>query len=189
MYATLLTPPALEPVSLAEAKAHLRLETGDDDTLVSTLVTAARIQVEAATRRVLVSQTWRLTLQAWPDGPVVLPFAPASAVTRVAVYDAADVAAVQPASAYRLELDDPPRLVLIGPVARPGRRVNGIEIDVTAGYGSSGLAVPQPLRQAIMLLVARWYENRDGIAVGSVPGAIADAYEALVAPFRRLRLV
>jgi hypothetical protein len=63
---TLITPPASEPVTLAEAKAHLRLEIGDDDALVAGLVTAARQHVEDLIAQSLVTQTWQLTLDKFP---------------------------------------------------------------------------------------------------------------------------
>ena len=82
----------------------------------------------------------------------------------------------------------PARLRLLGHGPTPGRPLNGIEIDVVAGFGASGVAVPQSLRLAVMMLVARWFENREGLAHGIVPSAVAGEFEALVAPFRVMRL-
>lgn len=190
MTAILIDPPAIEPVTLAEAKAHLRLTGTDDDDYVAAMITAARIQVETATRRVLIEQTWRVFRDDWPaDGLVEISVVPLTAVTAVTVYDAAGDPTVLPSSAWRLDAaSTPARLQLIGAAPTPGREINGIEIDVAAGYGSSGLAVPQPLRLAIMTLVARWYEDREGLAYGIVPSRVAGAFEALVAPFRVMRL-
>ena len=95
---TLVTAPASEPVSLAEAKAHLRIEAADDDSLIGALITAARQSAEAHMRRALMSQTWRLSLdrfpaapQPWWDGvrgiadmrPAICPAAAASSSCRV----------------------------------------------------------------------------------------------------------
>ncbi len=83
MTAALITGPALEPVSLDDAKAHLRLDTDDDDTLVMTIITAARLHVEAATRRVLIEQSWRVYLDAWPrTRTLVLPVGAAARCRR-----------------------------------------------------------------------------------------------------------
>ena len=77
MTAALITPPALEPVSLAEAKAHLRIDGDDDDALVTAAIVAARVHVEAATRRALIEQGWRVYLDAWPRKRIVpIPIAP-----------------------------------------------------------------------------------------------------------------
>ena len=71
MTAALITPPALEPVSLADAKAHLRLDTDDDDQLVTAAIVAARVHVEALTRRLLIEQGWRVYLDRWPRKRIV----------------------------------------------------------------------------------------------------------------------
>lgn len=190
MTALLIDPPAIEPVTLAEAKAHLRLTGSDDDDYVAAMITAARLHVESATRRLLIDQTWRFYRDDWPPGGRLdLPIAPVTAVTAVTVYDDAGEPTVLAPGAWLLDAAAvPARLVFTAPRPEPGRPINGIEIDVVAGSGASGLAVPQPLRLAIMTLVARWYEDREGLAYGIVPSRVAGAFEALVAPFRVMRL-
>jgi uncharacterized phiE125 gp8 family phage protein len=64
--------PAVEPVSLADMKAHLRVDDDAEDALIEGLVKAARLMVEAASRRLLVSQTWRVLLDRWPEGGTLL---------------------------------------------------------------------------------------------------------------------
>jgi len=188
MTPVLITPPALEPLTLAEARSWLRLDTGDEDALVSALITAARLAVERASGRLLLTQNWRLIGDAWPPGGrLTLPLAPVSAIAAVRVYDAADLAASLPLAAFRLEAQrDPPLLVLAAPVAGPGRPGGGIEIDLTCGYGAAPADVPEPLRLAVRLLVARWFENRGDIPASSAP--LPPDVALLLAPFRRPRL-
>ena len=190
MTVLLITPPALEPVSLAEVKAHLRLTGADDDDYLAAMITAARIQVETATRRVLIDQTWRIFRDDWPaSGLLDLPVGPVRSIAEIVVYAADGTPHALAPAAWVLDgASMPARLRLLGTGPTPGRPLNGIEIDVVAGYGPSGLAVPQPLRLAITTLVARWYENREGWAYGIVPSSVADLFESLVAPFRVLRL-
>ena len=190
MTLVLITPPAVEPVSLVEAKAHLRLTGTDDDDYLAALIAAARIQVEAATRRVLIEQTWRAYRDEWPsDGRVTLPLMPVRSIAEITLYDADGTPTVLAADRWSLDTaSSPARLFLRGAAPASRRVFNGLEIDVVAGYGPSGLDVPQPLRLAVMMLVARWYENREGVAYGVVPSSIADPFEALVAPFRVTRL-
>ena len=64
----------------------------------------------------------------------------------------------------------------------------GIELDVTAGYGDAAIDVPEPLRQAIRLLVAHWYENRGLIASGTTTSVLPSTVAALLAPYRVLSL-
>jgi len=65
----LVTPPAVEPVTLDEAKAHLRLDSNEDDTYVSALIAAARERVELFLRRALITQTFEFTLDGFPASP------------------------------------------------------------------------------------------------------------------------
>lgn len=190
MTVSLLAPPSLEPISLEEAKAHLRLAGSDDDDYVSALIVAARLQVETAIRRVLIDQTWRIYRDDWPaDGSIDLPIAPVRSIVEIVVYDVDGDPTTLAPTAWALDAASvPARLRLLGTGPAPGRPLNGIEIDVVAGYGPSGVAVPQSLRLAIMMLVARWFENREGAGFGIVPSAVADAFEALVAPHRVMRL-
>lgn len=183
----ILVPPTGEPVSLADAKAWLRVDTGAEDALVTPLIPAARALVEAATRRLLLAQTWRLSLDCWPSGAVALPLAPVASVAALRVYDAAGVAEVIDPATWRLvAVPDEARIVFSAPPPGPGRAVSGIEIDVVAGYGAAS-DVPQALRQAMLVLIARWFENRgDTVDTGTteLPASVA----ALVASFRRPRL-
>lgn len=192
MPAQLIAAPTIEPVTLAAAKAHLRVEITDDDDLIGTLITAARVHVEAATRRVLITQRWRLTYDNWPaNGLLDLRMTPIQSVDAVSIADANGNPVAVNAAAYQVDLASvPARLVLNVPIEtlKPGVPIGGIEIDVTAGYGASGLSVPQPLQLAMMMLVARWYETRDGTAIGSVPASIAEGFDALIAPYRVLRI-
>lgn len=191
MTAALITPPALEPVSLEDAKAHLRLDSDDDDALVSAAIVAARVHVEALTRRVLIEQGWRAYFDAWPRRRLVsLPVAPLISVEAVTVYDENGDATVVSADDYEVDaITVPGRLLLLSSVpAAVGRAINGIEVDLTAGYGASSVNVPAPLRQAIMMLVAHWYEHRGAVGHDLAGSAPPHGFHALIAPYRVLSL-
>jgi len=180
--------PAVEPVTLGEMKTYLRLDDDDgtQDELIGGLVKAARLTVEAASRKILIEQQWRVVLDTWPaGGTVLLPLSPLIAVERIAVTDAAGTAVDLPAGAYYTDLaSDPPRVAILDPV-QPGRARNGISIALRAGYGTMAEAVPATLRLAIRILVAHWFENRGDVVGEQIlpPEAFA-----LVAPFQRARL-
>lgn len=191
MTAALITPPAVEPVLLAEAKAHLRLDHSDDDLVVSALLVAARSLIESRLGTLMIRQGWRFYLDRWPaSGMVRLPLGPLVSVDRITVYGASGEPAELAPAQYRVDTaGDPPRIALApGTVLAPGVAINGIEIDVTVGFGLSGVDVPQPLRRAQLMLAARWFENPQGTTIGIVPAAIADEVEVLIAPWRRVRL-
>lgn len=184
-----LTPPVIEPVSLAEAKLFLRLDAGDEDELLTTLITAARLMVEAAAGRVLIEQTWRIVIDRWPAaGEIRLPLSPVSAIAAARVYDL--LGAAQPVAEAALKLDlqaDPPAIRIVGEVPEIGRERGAIEIDVVAGFGATAMVVPMPLRQAVLRLTCRWFEQR-GDVVGRDAAALPSEILALVAPYRRARL-
>jgi len=183
----LLTAPAEEPVTLAEARAHLRLDGTEENPLVEALIAAARAALEAETRRAFVTQSWRLTLDDWPEGPVKLPLAPAQAVTAVRVASLSGAMLPIDPAFYETDLaGEPPRLAAKRGQAwpMPATRLAGIAVDFTAGYGAAA-DVPPPLKQALLLLVAHWFEHREPMGAGTeLPRMIT----ALVAPYKRVRL-
>jgi len=183
MQRILLEGPAVEPVLLAEAKAHLRLDGAAEDDLLAAMLAAARVTVETEIRAALIAQKWRALFDFWPREGVLLPLRPVLSVEAVRAIDGAGSATVLPPADYELRLPD-------GTVRLVGRPLAAerFEIDFTAGYGASGLDVPQPLRQAIRLLVTHWFEHRAAAMEGEGAGPTPLGYRALVAPYRRLAL-
>lgn len=178
--------PAVEPITLPEMKAYLRVDDEAEDDLIAGLVKAARLTVESASRRILIEQRWRVILDRWPDdGKVHLPIAPLLAVESIRIFDAAGAATEVPMSCVETDLaSDPPSIVVLD-ATEPGKPRNGIEIALRAGFGATPDAAPAPLKLAIKILVAHWFENRGDLAGEQIlpPEAMA-----LVAPFQRARL-
>ena len=148
MTLALLTGPAAEPVTLAEARAHLRLDGTEENPLVEALIAAARAALEAETRRAFVTQSWRLTLDDWPADPVRLPLAPVAAVTAVKV--ASLSGAMLPIDPGFYETDSPANRRALPPSAvRPGR--SGDAVGHRGGFhrGPWRADVPPPLKQAL----------------------------------------
>ena len=188
MPSILITPPAAEPISLAEAKAHLRAVHADEDQLIGTLINSARRIVEARSGLLLIQQTWKCYLDDWPEtGIIDLPLSPVQAIADLAVYGEDDIAAlIDPAHYFADTLSRPARLVMRGSRAwaRPGRAANGIAITLTVGFGAAASAVPAPLRQAILILVAHWFEHRGNANPPPLPLTL----DALIRPYRGVRL-
>lgn len=180
-----LAGPAVEPVSLAEAKLFLRLDETDEDELVAALIVAARTFVERATGLALLEQSCRWRVDA--PGPagvrdIALPLSPALAVMAVRSLPVGSPPVPLDPALYRLDATrDPPRLVLEEPAAGP------VEVDASYGFGPDAAAVPAPIRLAIRMLVARSFENR-GDRPTPDEGGIPEDVRALLAPYRPLRL-
>ena len=192
MSAILITPPALEPVSRIEAKEHLKVTTDAEDDLIDRLITTARQQVEKQIDKVLIDQTWKIYLNEWPaTGQIILPVAPVTAVVNLRTWSQDDVAAIiDPAHYYADLLAGPQKLILRQSRLwlRPGRIANGIEIEVTAGFGPDGNAVPAPLRTAMLILIAHWFENRQADCDGPANSQVSEKIQSLLSPFQQVRL-
>ncbi len=190
MSSILLSGPAVEPLTLDEAKAYLRVEHDDDDPVIAALIAGSRIHVETQTRRALITQTWRLIRDNWPvDGQLRILPAPLQQILAARVYDASGATLSIDTQAFVADKAAAPAVVAFAPwsLPMPDRVVGGIEIDVRVGYGDTAATVPQPLRQAIRLLVVHWYENR-GLTAARAVGVLPATVSALIAPYRVLSL-
>lgn len=183
--------PAVEPVSVAEAKDYLRLDGDIEDALVASLVLTSRLHVEAALGLALVTQSWRLILDRWPEsGAQRLPIRPVQSVSEIRILSAEGQPAILDPAGYALDgAAAAPRLLsLSGAWSQPGQSRLGIEIDIIAGFGASPDDVPAPLRQAIKLLVAHWYENREIVEIGAAATRVPDQVSELLSVWRERRL-
>jgi uncharacterized phiE125 gp8 family phage protein len=185
----LFTPPALEPVTLAEAKQHLRVTHADDDDFIAKLIAAARRQVEMRTALRLISQQWKFTLDCWPeDGIILIPLTPVSAVNEIKSFGNDDQETIIDPSHYFLDAASHPARVAFrqGRAPQtPGRIINGIELTVTAGFGATPAAVPQELKQAMLLMLGNWFANRGEAEPDSSMPLLAIE---LLRPFRTRRI-
>ena len=181
MPSILLTGPSAEPITLAEAKAFLRVEHDDDDDLISALVAGSRIHVETQTRRALITRRVIETKDKWcfdARDAIRLRLAPIAALHEIRVSGA-----VVPAETYALDAaHDPPRLRFSISPPSPSAAIAGIEIEYDAGYGADAQDVPEALRQAVRLALAAAYEDRAGAI------ALPEAARALIGPFRIVHL-
>jgi uncharacterized phiE125 gp8 family phage protein len=178
----LITPPAVEPVTLEEAKAHLKVDTAYDDALITALIAAARARAEWHTGRAFVTQSWVLWLDGWPHGNCVeIPLPPLQAVTSLTTYASDDAATVLDASLFQVDIaSSPARVTLKSPaIVANTRKLNAIAIAFTAGYGDAAADVPQAIRTAILEMIAELYTNRGDL--DSAPPTIA---RTMLAPYR-----
>jgi uncharacterized phiE125 gp8 family phage protein len=173
-----LTQPTVEPVTLAEAKQHLRVDTSTDDAYISALVKAAREWVEEYLDRSLVYTQWQVKTDSFPREFEVPrpPIATAGTFTAVTLtYESTDGTTKTVASAdYRVDRDSTPAVVRnVYNGTWPSDYLtdaNAVTLTFWAGYSSDGAAVPQVIKHAMLYLVSHWYETRIPVlSTGAVP--------------------
>lgn len=189
MTVALITSPALEPLSLSEIKAHLRIDHDHEDVLLTDTLQAARAYTEFASGNKLMTQTWRQYEICFPeDHSVVLRVEPFQTISAVTAFDRDGEPTVLPLQDYRILRGDGETSLQIDQRLNPELAHNGLEIDFICGFGDLGMDVPPTLKRAILLLVAHWYEFRGAISPQDQPVSLPPGFDALMAPFRRMRM-
>ena len=189
---SLVTPPLVEPISLDQAKARLRISETSQDAHIIHLIRVARQRIEALTGQVLIEQTWLERRDAWDAEGRLHAFGtqfkimkpPLISIEAIRGFDADDVPTVWSASSYFVDTLSEPGRISLRPnqvFPKPGRDVGGIEIEFVCGYGAGGDAVPPALIEAIGQLVEAM--SASGRRVG-LPLSV----QSLIAPWRRLSL-
>lgn len=194
---SLYAAPAVEPVSVADVKAQLRIDHSDEDDLLAGLITAARLHVEQGIlRAALVSQTWDYTLDTWPAGVLHLPRPPLISVSSVTYTDDDGGSGTVTATNYQVVASKhssmPGRLALTSSGTWPSvtlRDMAGVTIRFVAGFGTAAADVPQPIRQAILLVIGDLYENRENSLIGQGLTVMPLPFAArmLLQPYRNRR--
>jgi phage conserved hypothetical protein, phiE125 gp8 family len=184
MVIKLSAPPAIEPITLTEAKAHLRVDFSDDDDLISGLIKTAREYAEGYQNRALCTQTWELWLDSWPsESYIKIPLPPLQSITSIKYYDSTNTEATMADTDYQVDVkSEPGRVALAYSESWPAatlRPINGICITFNAGYGNAG-DVPQRMKQAMLLLVGHWYEHREATLTGPAAAEIEFGVNSLL---------
>ena len=181
--------PVVEPVSLSDAKAHLRVDTESDDDQILALITAAREWCENYTQRTFVHTQWTMTFDTFP-WEIELPRPPvavASGNTATTITYAMEGGgtATLATSEYRVDRTSEPgviRTVYAGTWPSHLLDRNSISVTWWGGYGEDGTKVPKVVRSAILMLVAYWYERRlaaDQVAATAVPFGVSSMLDSI----------
>jgi uncharacterized phiE125 gp8 family phage protein len=192
--------PSAEPITLTEAKAHLRVSHSNDDTVIEACLKAAARAVENFTQRALVPRTLRLTLDSFPDYgyPILLPFSPVRSIDHIKHYDADGALTTWSSTEFFLDNDaEPARVLHLGEYAWPtsmyAGRLGAVQIQYQAGYEPGmdsptdyGENIPDDLKAAVKLILGDLFEHREDTVIGN-PASLPRGAEALMWPYRILR--
>ncbi len=196
MRINLVTPPSVEPVTLAEVKLFARVDITDDDALLTSLITAARRRVEVELRQSLITQTFDFYIDGFPAslgtytalmravggvptrlaiGPIAVNLhrPPIQSITSVTYYDCANILQTLDPTTYRLKGGIPAKLDpvygTVWPIAQP--TIDSVIIRCVAGYGDTSSSISENIKLGIKVLATQWYENRT--PVGEMPDFLA----------------
>ena len=193
----LVTGPVEEPVTTAELKAHLRIDHTEEDDVIAGFNEAAREYVESRTSRQLVTATWRVLIDRFPGrtlddvyvpltwryGIIRIPRAPLQSVTSVKYVDTDGVEQTVPTTDYQVDSTREPGKIMparfkVWPVTDP-LTLSAVRVVFVAGFGAAA-AVPRRFKQAIKMLAAHWYENRENTITGTIIAEVPKGVDALI---------
>lgn len=185
--------PATAILTTAEAKAHCKVDHSDEDTLIDALISTATTYLDGYSGvlgRALITQTWKIETGAFCD-KLRLPVGDLIAVSSVKYYDTGNTQQTLASTVYGAYTDAQ------GPflAEKPDQdwpdiydRRDAIEVIWTAGYGAAATSIPQAIRQAALLMIGHWYENREAVSIGESVAEIPLAATALIEPYRMNRI-
>ncbi len=195
----LVTDAIAEPITLSEAKAHCRIDTADEDALVTSYIGAARRSCEDFCNRAFLTQTWRLVLDEFPlpkpmagsavlvTQSILIPKAWVRSISSVKYIDAAGTEQTCDASNYRLVAHPHtvgrlmPAFGLSWPAVRADEGV--ISVEFVAGW-TLAADVPETIKQAIKFMVGHFYQSREEVVIGTIATQLPRACEHLLWPHR-----
>lgn len=180
------TAPASEPVSSAEVKEWLRIDSGDtsQDSTISLLITAARSAVEEYTRRTMIDTTYTWVIEAEQGrSPIYLPRIPVDSITSFTTHDEKVGASDTLVSTDNYELVESLKIVTRASGWSMDNEEAAATIVFKAGYGTASTDVPYDLRLAVLRIVARMFEGR-GDEDPKLAEPIDQTTQMILAPYR-----
>ncbi len=167
-----VTAPASQPITLTEAKTHLREESSDQDSLITTFIGSATGYAEAFLGRAFVSRTLDYYLDEFPTEAIQLPLPPLIDVGGVFYTDTDGIE--QEFTDFEVDTASEPGRIYLAPSASwptPRESANAVRVRYRAGYVDTDASpdtgsIPDDLKAALLLIVGTLYENRETVAIG-----------------------
>lgn len=190
--------PYAEPITLAEAKAHLRVDDSDSDDYITALIVAARESAELFCQRSFVQRRYRLTLDGFPRGrgcAMYLPMGPVIAVDHIKYYDTDSALVTWDSADYIVDTSQTPARVVptvdeTWPTDVEGR-IASVQVQYLAGYSADSSSptdyaanVPKSAKQGMLFHIGHMFENRQDVVVGRIATEMPGASRAMLYPYR-----
>lgn len=184
----LKTPPIVEPLTLSEVKGFLRLDEGliEDDDYISVLIKVAREYCEEFQNRALITQTWQISFDYWPDLIIEIPKGNLQGINSITYKNSeGEVTTLEENQHYVVSTRG-----VLGRISPPYAQpwppfvpfpLDAVVIEFTCGYGDTADKVPERVKQAMKLLISHWYEQRTPLSeTKQLPEEIAFTVSALL---------
>jgi len=165
-----ITQASTYPVSLTEAKSHLKVDTTADDTYITSIIKAATQLSEEYTNRFFIDTVIEQTCSDFEQLQTLFK-SKVSAVTHVKYYDSNNSLQTLDTAVYDEQLDyEPSQIQLADGKSFPSitKRNDAVVAKYTVGYGSAASDVPEIIKQAILLTIANFYQNRNSVVIGRI---------------------
>lgn len=194
----IVTPPAVEPLTLAQMRTFLYLSTqgspgtNPQDDYVTALILGSRKRAESDLRRALITQTWDIFYDCFPwDDIIPVPLPPLQSVTTIKYFDVDGTEQTLSDSTYLVDSDSQPaRITPTEGNSWPSIQVrtNAVTVRIVTGYGDASTDVPGDILTALKIALGHWFENRQEAVVGRTIAEMPFAYQALIQSHRMLQV-
>lgn len=181
----LVTAPATEPLTLTEVKLFLRVDDTTENDLITSLITTARSIVEGHIWMPLISQTWAMQFDKSELSTMVwnVNKAPVSSFSSVTYYDTNNELQTLATTEYESDIYGSPARFRLKSVPNVYDRMNALQVNFVCGYANAA-AVPNPIKQAMYMIIGHLYENRQDVITGTQVNEIPMSSEYLLQPYR-----
>lgn len=169
----LIIGPSVEPITLAEAKTQCRVDTSDDDMIITSFITAAREFAEHFTGRAFINQTWELALDGFPENEIELQHVPLVSITSIKYQDVNNAQQTVTSTDYTIDNYGISHFVLLAyGKSWPSTlgTANNVLIRYVAGYGAAANNVPEAIRAWMLLAVQHLYGCQCNGQAGNLDG-------------------
>tara|TARA_R110002051_G_scaffold4506_1_gene24297 strand:+ start:530 stop:1108 length:579 start_codon:yes stop_codon:yes gene_type:complete len=173
-------------LTTAEAKQHLKVDTTADDTYIDNLISAATESAQIFTNRYFIETTLDQFGDNWNDIATLFK-SPVTTVDYIKYYDSDNTEQTLAASVYLVDTKHQPARIALKPsqsFPSLADRINAINVKYDVGYGTAASDVPEGIRQAVLLTIGNWYENRQEVVVGRIATELPKSAQYLLDQFK-----
>ncbi len=173
-------------LTTAEAKTHLKVDTTADDTYIDNLISAATESAQIFTNRYFINTTLNQFGDTWNDMATLFK-SKVSSVVHIKYYDSDNTQQTLASSVYQKDLEHQPARIGLKPnqsFPSLAGRINAVECQYIVGYGSAASDVPEGIRQAVLLTIGNWYENRQEVVIGRIASELPKSAQYLLEQFK-----